>query len=195
MVVTGTPTSGEARRSVLGGPRWGYPLLLGASCALLLVDASAPGWSTVITVGALLLWIPLGLLWCARLVLVLAGRSRWREVVVTPVVILATLAVCASGLPLRARFEPSRGAFDALVASLPPGSDVPLDERVGTYRIHSASQRFGGVALVEGWYGEPRGTGGFALLPDGPDQDALTGPGAPRWRDLGGGWWAWTDTR
>mgnify|MGYP000620836827 CR=1 FL=1 len=39
--------------------------------------------------------------------------------------------------------------FDALVASLPPGVDTALDQRVGTYRVLSAQQRFGGLALAE----------------------------------------------
>ena len=51
-------------------------------------------------------------------------------------------------------------------------------------------ERFGGVALAEGWYGEARGTGGFAYLPSGPTAEAVTGSGALQRRDLGGGWWA-----
>ena len=120
-------------------------MLLGVSCGLLLVDSSNPGWGTLLTVAVLLLWIPLGLVWCARVVLRLSGRGRWRDVLVPPVVVLATLGVAASGVPLQLRFELARGALDELVDTLPPGEEsVEVDRWVGTYPILTADRVPGG---------------------------------------------------
>jgi hypothetical protein len=191
------PGAGDARSpraSGLRGPWWGFPLLLGVSCVLLVIDSSTPGWGTLLTAFVLLLWIPLGLVWCARVVLRFAGRGRWRDVVVPPVVVLATLGVAASDVPLQVRFDLARGSLDELVDSLPPGDEyVEVDRWVGTYPIVAAARVPGGVVLKDGVGSGIVDSGGLARLPAGPTDDLEdVGFESPQWHDLGGGWWSFS---
>src|SRR3954471_21363016 len=93
-------------------PRWAA-LLVGAlalvSALLCLEVASIPGGQSLIFATAIGLWAVVILLWLGLLVSARRPLSRWRWMIV-PALLVVTVALSSSNLPLRARFALSESA-------------------------------------------------------------------------------------
>lgn len=111
---------------------------------------------------------------------------------------IATAIVFSMRLPLQLRFDLVKDDFDEIVEDLEPAGSFedwkPLDvpERIGGYGITRAYQVGENVILYEA-NGNVLNDAGFAYLPDGVDDRLGTGWfEQPSFRDLGGGWYAFT---
>lgn len=182
-------------------------LALGVAVPTLWVlwESTFPGGPVMSLAVLSLPLLPVGLLWLVGLVRLAAGRSSSRRagsrawLVIAPVAAATVLALASSDLLLRARFGFDRGAFEEVVATLPPGTGtddfvaVSLRERgVGSYTITGIYRIRAGIVLYER-HGCFLNDAGFAYLPRGPE--GIQGNGAwesPQFRHLGGAWYAWT---
>ena len=102
---------------------------------LLLLAVSVPGGDIRMLLLAAVLWLLDGLLWArgiARSRAVWTDARRWGAWIIAPAILAVSCAVAFTGLPLSARFEMSRPAFERL-ATQPPGPDDL--ESVGLYRV------------------------------------------------------------
>jgi hypothetical protein len=199
-------------------PGWIFHLLFIPPVLVVLWNASLPdGTFSILGVMAyglaVLAIMGLAAAWTGRLLayLVPNERARWGTAAVWAVVPAAAglvLALLLLHVPLRARFEVSKGAFDDALASngLPteaPRGDPLFDAidatRVGLYFVYWVERRDDGSAF---FYEEPYGSAGFAYLPDGPpgaEVDELrcfelsASDQAPRYLRLGGDWYSFTN--
>lgn len=193
-------------------------LALTALAALIWLWAeSVPGGHFLIRVGLALGGLVLGFVGCC-LAAYVGARRVWGPgvrggvaLLATAGVVLATAALTAGHVPLRLRFELSRGAFDEVAAEGRAAVDaasadeladvfdgardrslpVDVDRRVGWYDVAHAGVEADGVSI--GMLGSWGGTCGFVHAPGG----------RPGWLSgasvevsslaLGGGWYAyWT---
>jgi hypothetical protein len=178
--------------------RW-WLTALGFLLALLLWSTSYPGSlgpGVVLSMAGIIL---LGVLWLYRLVRWLragqrTGVVRWA---IAPAMVVTTVALIVTHVPLRARFELSRDEFERITEGLEPRGSFdewqPLDvpDEIGTYEIDFAFQVGSNLILYEshGWYFDDAG---FAYLPDGVDPRLANGSfEAPRYISLGDDWYAW----
>jgi hypothetical protein len=154
---------------------------------------SVPGGHFLIRIALALGGLVLGFTWCCLAVYV-AARGVWGPPVrggvallATAAVVLATAAMTVGHVPLRLRFELSRGAFDQVVQD---GPDA-VDRRVGWYDVTDIDVE--GDETYLGASGSWGGTSGFVRAPDGMPEwlaDEFRGVST---LDLGGGWYAyWT---
>ncbi|WP_435121716.1 hypothetical protein [Micromonospora tulbaghiae] len=166
----------------------------------LLWAVSVPGFVFLLMLGVVHLLVLAGLGWAALVVFFVAERRRWSwRFLTAPVIVVLTGALLAAGAPFQARWAVSRGAFDRVVAALPPAgpedaewSPVAVPRRIGAYLITSAYTVPGGVVLYE-TNGYMLDDAGFAYLPQGPTADLATEEfEAPRFTHLGGPWYSWT---
>lgn len=189
----------DAPRAVRRGlGRW-WLTALAFLLALLLWSSSYPGTlavGTIISVTGVLL---LGALWAYRFIRWLraeryAGWARWA---IAPVMVVVTLVLIITHVPLRVRFEESRSEFDRITRGLEPrgGFDAwePLEvpDEIGTFQLVYGFQVGRNVIIYEshGWFDDDAG---FAYLPDGIDPRLANGSfESPRFISLGGGWYAW----
>jgi hypothetical protein len=172
---------------------------LGFLLALLLWSTSYPGSLGPAVVFSLTGILLLGALWLYRFVRWLRSRqrtgvARWA---IAPAMVVVTVGLIVTHVPLRVRFELGRDEFDRITEGLEPRGSFdewePLDvpDEVGTYEIDFAFQVGANVILYEshGWYFNDAG---FAYLPDGVDPRLASDSfEAPRYISLGGGWYAW----
>lgn len=175
--------------------RWIFAVLLAGSSSLLLYDASNPGFMTLLSLPALLVWVVLGVAWLVRLGRCVAGiPTPLRTLVVPALVVIATVALCRSPLLLQLRFDASRSSFDAArVAFDQHPESLRVPDRIGSYDI-STVEAFGPATV----FAESNDLGlfndaGFAYLPPATtaslDSDRFE---SPTYVDLGGGCWAYT---
>ncbi len=132
-------------------------LLIGGAVAAALASVSAtsvPGWNYERAFLALLLWIVVVVGWFATGLALAVPRPRaqpLRRVVawaLVPALALATLFLCVSSLPLRARLELSRGALDEAARDVARGGRPPKDGRLGLFEIHDAQRIENGFAFL-----------------------------------------------
>jgi hypothetical protein len=149
---------------------------------------------------ALLALLCFGAIWLIRLIGWVTSRTTsggltW---LLAPPMVIATLLLWSTDVPLWARFELARGDFDAYVSDLDPQGgfsdwvriDPPSD--LGTYEIRAAWQVGENVIIFEST-GALLDDAGFAYLPHGPDDRLENGSfEAPSFHSLGGGWYSWT---
>ncbi len=175
--------------------RWIFAVLLAGSSALLTYDASTPGFMTLLSLLALLIWVVLGVAWLARLWRYVAGIPTPLGTLVVPaLVVIATVALCQSPLPLQLRFDASRSSFDAArVAFDQHPESLRVPDRIGSYDI-STVEAFGpgtvfAVSNDLGLFNDA----GFAYFPPATTASLHSDQfESPTYVDLGGGWWAYT---
>ncbi|GAB3762862.1 hypothetical protein [Microlunatus parietis] len=133
-----------------------------------------------------------------------ARRTLVPAVIIGAVILVGLFVFAESGLPLRARFELHRAAFDEVAGQpLPPKEGVwqgPCPTRIGNFPISRCA------AIGTGFlYYEPEGGllngAGFAYLPEGPERaqrplaDDPTADLSGRivYRPLAGDWYSFID--
>ena len=194
-----TPTADP--RAVTAGPAyvWSRAALVIGLLAILpggvaILAASLPGGDFGLLVVASVLWLPVGLAWIAALVASRGQRHALgrpqRSFALAPAVVVLTVALAISGLPLTARFAISRSALERL-----PDLGLSNDESasVGLYSVCCFERtdfgyRFGvsqGLNVVWGFAYSPNGP------PAGPDIDSGLREGDNAYRHLDGPWYIW----
>jgi hypothetical protein len=186
---------------------------IGALLLILVVSTSVPGWLFVgWFLGGGLLAVLL-LLWLVRFTGAASAARRasrtppadgggpppgsWRgpAVLAVPVLLVLAGALVVLDVPLRARWQLSRPAFDDAVTGAMGSPDaVPVRDgrTIGLYRVDAAT-RFGDAVVFTDADGGFFGGGGFAYLPGGPvDGVQDESYERPTYTDLGSGWYAWT---
>jgi hypothetical protein len=178
-------------------------------CALLLWAASTPGPDVaplMVGVGGLLLT---GIVWCAAAVVWSIRRMSGRvngppvALMLVALAVAGTLLLSLTTIPLRARFQFGRSAFDEFAAealeAVGEHRGLPLQQtergsaewealhpevprRLGGYPVDTAWVAPDGVHIVV----SGAGSGGFAFLPDGPDVNSSS---SHRYVALGDGWY------
>lgn len=187
-------------------PRFLFHSALVPGAAILLWNASLPGFSPLYIAGIWLLGLG-AIVWSIRLVgRVMSSRKGYAKqglrgyawFAVAPVAGLLVLALNYSNVPLRARWTIAKGDFVSVLRSAPlPTSrteweDFVAPARIGTYEISKAVRVGDGVIFFEST-GNLLGVAGFAYLPTGPLPELDTGWFEnPQYFALGGGWYAWT---
>lgn len=195
------PDAGGASGSRWDGPpSWPWHVALAIALVTYSWSRSYPGlalgaWGLSIAVTVLL-----GLGWFAWLLAWVRRTDHeraWRWGV-APVMVIVSVALTVSDVPLRVRFELDRSEFDELVDELEPAGSIDewisldVPDRIGSYDITMGYQVGSNVILYER-NGALFDDAGFAHLPDGPDQRlGNSGFEAPSFRSLGGDWYAWT---
>jgi hypothetical protein len=175
-----------------------HGVLAGGALALL-VAVSAPGVVVGALVVAVAVLVPGVVVWCVRVVRAARRRERVRWALVAPAGALLVAALVATDAPLAARWDLSRGSFEAHLRDLPaepaPDADwvdLEVPSRLGLYRVTGAERVPGGVVFHEA-DGAGFDSAGFAYLPAGPTPALDTGWFEnPQFRPLGGPWYAWT---
>lgn len=184
-------------------PGWPFNLWVLAMVALVLHATTTPGWRW----GPLLLASPvlllLGFAWVVRFAAhLLLGRGGARQPIaflVAPVVVVVAAALVRLEVPLRLVFEPNRARFTEVAeqvvqeAAADPDAAGDVDRRIGPFELTRARVFDDGVVLfdAEGAFFDDAG---FAYFPDGglPEGDGTFE--SPRFRSLGGGWYAFTSS-
>ncbi len=185
-------------------PGWWFNGCVAFAAAGVMWAVSAPGFAFfpfLMSGGALAL---LGLVWLIRVIGWGIDRHRGRspagaaQFLVAPVLCLVAWGLIAIDAPLQARWLASRSSFEAVVNHAPPASsstdwiEFEAEDRIGLYRVRSASRVRDGVIFYEA-NGALFDDAGFAYLPTGPFPELDTGSfESPQFRSLGGGWYAWT---
>lgn len=181
-------------------PPLSWHAALGIPLAAYLWSRSFPGiavgmWGISVAATSLLGlgWLAWLVVWSRR-----ATRRDARRWWIAPSLVIAAVVLATSSVPLKLRFDLARSEFDSIVEDLPPAGSLddwaPLDvpDRVGSYDITFGYQVGNNVVLYEE-HGSLFNNAGFAYLPDGPDDRLSSGSfEAPRFRSLGGDWYAWT---
>lgn len=200
VVAAGRSGSGPAGRFAPRAPWRAFHLAVVAGAALLLWAYSYPGvsfLSLVVAVGVLGLAVLAWLVWVAMFGI---RRRRWSWwFVPAPLIGVLVVALVVTDVPLRSRWAMSRGAFEAIVATMPPAgmveqdwARVPVPTRIGAYHITAAVMVPEGVLFWEAT-GSALDDAGFAYLPDGPKPTLRSGSfEAPSFTHLGGAWYSWT---
>ena len=158
-------------------------LLLG----VVFLAASVPGTNFGLLSIGFVGCVAFGLVWLVLFFWLLSvdelDRRRQRMVtwLILPILGLIGVVVVANDLPLRARFELSRTAFEAAATVPSSASDSP--HQVGFFGVVDVPDRPGTRFFLV-----PEGglinEYGFAFRPAGPSEEDLTGC-----RPLGGSWW------
>lgn len=166
---------------------------------------SVPGLSFSVWVAAVVALGLLGLGWTLRSATFLWARRQGRAIgsavwfAVAPAAVVLALMLNTFDVPLRVRWTVSKPAFERVLHRAPPRTadkqewvDFAVPERIGTYRI-SQAYRVGDAVILYESNGALFDDAGFAHLPTGPFDELNTGWfEAPRFRPLGGHWYAWT---
>jgi hypothetical protein len=193
-----------ASRGALQPPRWLFHAVAAALCGCLLFALSHPGVDFL----PLLLVVPALIgcagLWGAWSVSYLRRREWSWWFLVAPLGSALVLGLAAGDVPLKTRWALSRPAFEEVVAALPATPPAPADadadswptapvpSRIGLYGVLEARLVPGGVLFTDST-GSLGDDAGFAFLPAGPGPDLGSGGlERPRFRGLGGPWYAWT---
>ena len=163
-------------------------------------------------------FLVVGLIWiaCAGITVWRVGTRRARRpgwyLVVVPAICFGLIVATALSLPLRGRFEFVRSDFDryaqdvlqaakgvdpsTVMTSADPGyealhPDVP--DSIGGFSLRNASIVPEGLIIfdTEGAFFDDAG---FAYLPDGRFPPGNGSFESPRFRSLGGGWYAFTSS-
>jgi hypothetical protein len=104
---------------------------------------SFPVCLPLLPLGAWLLLVLAAAVWdVVRLGLALSRRTRlrrWVWGVLAAVVVIITLALLSGDAPLRVAFAATRGEWDQLQASVPPGAKRLAGGRVSIYRVEDIS--------------------------------------------------------
>jgi hypothetical protein len=188
-------------------PGWILHVLLGLALLVYLAASSAPGSLFRASVGATLVVLVLVLTWVARVAGYLVARRAGRAegspwwLAVAPLLIVVTLLLVATDVPLRLRFAQAKGDFEDRVEQIDAGETegeraVDLGGSYGTYDISRVGQTADGNAIV--FFTSKGGLFqdvGFAYIPDDPDEADLELVGDPQLTSLGGDWYAFTAER
>lgn len=172
----------------------GLILLSATGLAVLLIIDADSSRSMATLFLALPLWLFVAVTWLCRFLLMLGGRrwpkgTAWLPWLIIPAVALLTYGFVRTDLPMRIRFELSRGAMDQLVDEVAAGRVTDHAGLVGLY----------GVSRLEGWDDSVRVViGGFGWETFGferfADPTTTTRDLRNRCRchfiDLGGGWFS-----
>jgi hypothetical protein len=121
-----------------------------------------------------------------------AGRARW--LLLAPAAGVLALALITADVRLQVRWNVSRSAFEDVVDEAMRDEDYASLQhgRLGLYRVGEVYRQGEAVIFYErtGALGDDAG---FAYLPDGPFPELENGGfERPRFRHLGGPWYAWT---
>lgn len=126
------------------------------------------------------------------------AEGRARHFLIAPVAGVLLLVMLYAAVPLRVRWFFSKGDFERALELAPPPTrpgrseafDVP--SRIGSYQVTWA-RRQGDAVIFDDAEGSFLDDAGFAYLPTGPFPQLSTGSFEnPRFRSLGGHWYAWT---
>lgn len=122
-----------------------------------------------------------------------AGHATWFAV--APLGALVLGLMLSANLPLRFRWEISKGAFDDAARDVQSDPDAWSGwnpRRVGTYKINVVRVVPEGILFYDN-VGALFDDAGFAYLPNGPSDDMANGSFEnPQWFALGDHWYAWT---
>lgn len=165
---------------------------------ILLLDASVPaGGGFTLLLVAIPLFV-LGAVWCLRvLVFAVRRRSASRETrrqrgwLYAPISLLVVVLLASTSWPLRVRFSLSRPMLTSVADEVAAGGDGE-SSFVGLYLIDGV-ERFGtAVIFTEQTGGFLFDRGGFAYVPDDPNDPVLDGiaPRCVMWL-LEDDWYAW----
>lgn len=174
-------------------------LVLAAASAFLWA-ASYPLFHFGYAAIAVLMWMGLAAVWFGRGVFLawysMAGRldpvERSRRFLYAPVMVLAAVVISVASIPLHVRFALSRpflsdAATDASVGAVVDGQPI------GLYQIDRV-ELFGDSAVFTTAAGGFLARGGFAHLPDGPNEpDVVDWARYVRLRALGANWYTWAN--
>lgn len=195
-------TSGGGR--LLRPLRWTFLLALALVLAGWAWAFSLPVPAFLPSVALFLGLAVLGVVWLALLahaITRLAQRRPYERVwwlAIAPAAVVVTAGLLVADVPLQARWQLSRPAFEEVADGAAPGlartETRPLEDggRIGSYQTWMAYQQ--GEAVIF----HVRGGGfiddsGFAYLPEGPFPELETGSfERPEFTSLGGGWYRWT---
>jgi hypothetical protein len=172
---------------------WLVPALVAAAFAGVLTwTASFPG-PPMIGVGLLLL-LGSGVLYVAPGIWLAGFGSngrRGRDLVVGVLglaLVLGSVVLAVTGVPLRVRFAASERAFEAVVAQANrPSSQIRCPSRIGAFELDGCSANADGDYLFLQRWSAFTDDSGILYLPNGPSAWAGEEP-----RHLGGPWYAWT---
>lgn len=181
----------ELRRRATFGFRTVYLLVLGAALLGVLWGLSSPSPPFLLTMACGLVVLAAGGVWIVALGAIglrwlreRVAHSRPGWLLVAPVLVVATVGLLWSEVPLRARFALSRGALEDVVH----GED--RTGRVGLYEVEEVWRADGAVLIeVEGGF---LASGGFAHLPDGPEA-ARDGVASRTFEHLDGDWYTYSE--
>lgn len=186
--------------------RWDAPpsLLFHAALAVPLTtyvwSQSFPGFDFATWGLSIAVVLLLGFGWLVWLIIWRRRSARRREWCwgIAPAMVISSVLLTASGVPLNVRFELNRSDFDEIVQDLEPAGSfnewarLQVPDHVGSYEIDTAYQVGPNVILYE-HNGAFLDDAGFAYLPEGPDERLGNGGfEAPSFRRLRGDWYAWT---
>jgi hypothetical protein len=191
----GAAEAADGDRSVeIGVPRsvWEFAYA-GATvpCLVLVAAASTPGGDTFALLAALMLGAFAAVSWAVGFVVsaivrrLRLGRAGWARWLGIPMMGALAFALACSPLPLWARFQASRSAFEDAVVRIQAGQSVEPG-RIGLYEVSSVSVDDGDV-----WF-EVRdaclpSSCGFVYVPGDP----LGRPDADSVARVDGLWWQW----
>lgn len=197
-----TPSAGGDGRALFRRPpRRLFHGILIATGVVVLWAFSFPGVHSLAIVPCILIVGIAAVTWVIRGITYLVARQRGAHTgraiwfVVAPLGALALGVILWANVPLRFRWEFSKGAFNDAV------SDVRADpsswtgrnpRRVGTYEILTVHVVPQGIVFYES-VGAAFDDAGFAYLPHGPSDEMANGSFEnPQWLALGDHWYAWT---
>lgn len=186
-------------------PKFPLHITLTIAVALIVWGESVPGLVLIPYLAGALLAFIVGVFWLTRLVTTLVWQ--WREsgrftlrlsvwYLAAPVLALTLALLIGTSAALRFRWEFSKSEFEEIAREVPPppssGSDLmDVPAKIGSYSIVYAVRIPQGVLFYD-HNGSFFDDAGFAYLPSGPspDMENETFEG-PRYKSLGGDWYAW----
>ena len=188
-------------------PGWIVHVLLGLALLVFLATSSVPGSLFRAAVWATLVVLVLVLTWVARVAGYLVARRAGRAegspwwLVVAPLLLVVTLLLVATDVPLQVRFAQAKGDFEDRVEQIDAGETegeraVDLGGRYGTFDISRVGETSDGNAIV--FFTSKGGLFqdvGFAYIPGDPDEVDLELIGDPQLTSLGDDWYAFTAER
>jgi hypothetical protein len=175
-------------------------VVVAAGACLTLWAVSVPGTYLLLLMALPFAWFMLGLIWVILGLLLVqdagiraALRNGW--LVGIAVLVLATAAAVRTDLPLRARFELSRGSLEAVAAKSiePVASSAPAgqpDRWIGLFDAERIERFDGGFRFLV------KGTGfldpvGLAYSPFAPPPNL---GGEDFYEPFSGPWWIWVES-
>lgn len=136
-----------------------YAVLVTVACCVLLYGASSPrpglGFGLIGTGLVILLWLSIAAVGLVALILYIAallqrrvrpGSMHWWRWSIAPALAVATFAAVSLDVPLHARFEMSRGAFEEVVRDTRRNPDAGRFEggwvtrRIGAYTVQNVDE-------------------------------------------------------
>lgn len=135
------------------------------------------------------IWLMIGAVWLVSILALVLSRQvvRWRLWLVSPLIVLATLAAIQFELPMLARFAASRPGFEALI-----GQSAVTDQTVGMYDIRAFRRTPFGIQFEVSCVSLLTCTG-FAYSPGGPPGPEVLDliEGVTSYRHVDGPWYVW----